>query len=306
MKRLLALVVLGVSSSTWALECEGLDTEFRKSQENLTDNARLLEIQSIHNDTLELRRIPDHHLAKPKSYWQNCMDSKIRTLNMHLSLSSPKLKSNADFHVLLASSYEMRGELGRAYFHSLEASKILPLDHSLRLRTLSLWLKSQDTMLDLEQSSASKGKGRKALALGDKKDFDQKMEFFLLPIFKDRSAKSIDVASAYYVRASYYESLARIVDAAGDWEKLTGLDPTNVVPHKKLAAFELSRGRKTEARKILEKVVRINPSDLGAQKKLIEIYIDKREMQRARGMLRQAVAYYPDDEDLQSFQKIVN
>ncbi|MEO5667590.1 MAG: tetratricopeptide repeat protein, partial [Bdellovibrionota bacterium] len=162
-----------------------------------------------------------------------------------------------------------------------------------------------DTVLTLESNSA-KMRGHKALALGDKKDFDQKMEFFILPIIKDKDAKPKEIAAAYHVRASYYESLARIVDAAGDWEKLTNVDPTNVVPHKKLAAFELSRGRKTEARKILEKVVSINPSDLGAQKKLIELYIDKREMQRAKTMLRQAVAYYPDDEDLQAFQKFVN
>lgn len=305
MKRWLGLGVLCLSSASFAVECEKLDAEYRKSQDNLGDSARLLEIQSIHNDVLELREIPDHHLAKPKSYWQNCMNSKIRSLNMHLSLASPKLRSNADFHVLLSSSYEMRGELGRAYVHALEASKLLPVDYPLRMRALSLWLQSQGTVLDLERNTA-KGRTRKALALGDKKDFDQKMEFFLLPIFKDRGASPRDVAVAYHVRASYYESLARIVDASGDWEKLTDLDPTNVVPHKKLAAFELSRGRKTEARKILERVVRINPSDLGSQKKLIELYVDKREMQRARGMLRQALAYYPDDEDLQEFQKLVN
>jgi tetratricopeptide (TPR) repeat protein len=305
MRFFLGLIVAGITFSANALECEKLEADFKKSQENLSDSARLLDIQSLHNDLLELRQIPDHHLSKPKSYWQNCMDSKVRSLNMHLSLASPKLRSNADFHVLVSSSFEMRGDLGRAYFHALEASKILTNDHALRLRTLSLWLKSQATVLDLE-GKAAKSKSRKALALGDKKDFDQKMEFFLLPIFKDRSAKPADTAAAYQVRSSYYESLARIVDAAGDWEKLTDLDPTNVVPHKKLAAFELSRGRKTEALKILERVAKINPADLGTQKKLVELYIDKREMQKARGALRTAIAYFPDDQDLAEFQKVVN
>ncbi|MEO6460526.1 MAG: hypothetical protein ABIO95_08760, partial [Bdellovibrionota bacterium] len=142
MKYWLGLSVLCLSSSMcFALECDKTDGEFKKSQENLSDSARLLEIQSIHNDVLELRQIPDHHLSKPKSYWQNCLDAKVRTLNMHLALASPKLKSNADFHILLSSSYEMRGDLGRAYYHALEASKILPLDHTLRLKALALWLK---------------------------------------------------------------------------------------------------------------------------------------------------------------------
>jgi len=306
MKTWLKLGVILLSLPAAALECDVLDAEFKKSQSSLSDSARLLEIQFLHNEALELRQIPEHHLAKPKSYWQNCMNAKMRALNMHLSLASPKLKSNADFHILLSSSYEMRGEVGRAYFHCLQASKLLPRDHSLRLKALNLWLKSQDTVLSLEESSASKGKGRKALALGDKKDFDQKMEFFLLPIMKDRGAKPAELAAAYHVRSSYYESLARIVDAAGDWEKLTDLDPGNIVPHKKLVAFELSRGRKTEARKILERVVSINPADLGAQKKLVELYIDKREIQRAKTLLRQASAYFPDDEDLQALQKFVN
>jgi tetratricopeptide (TPR) repeat protein len=306
MQKYFAIGILCFSSVCYGLECDALDEEFRKSQQNLSDSVRLLEIQVIHNDMLDLRHIPDHHMAKPKSYWQNCLDSKVRSLNMHVSLASPKLKSNGDFHVLLSSGFEMRGDVGRAYFHAVEASKIFTRDHALRLRALSLWLKSQETMLGLEKRVSGRSASRKALALGDKKDFDQKIDFFLLPVMRDRNASSKDKIAAHQVRAAYYESLARIVDAAGDWETLTKIDPRNVVSHKKLAAFELSRGRKTEAQRVLEHVIKIMPSDLGAQKKLIEIYVDKREMQRARSVLRQALAYYPDDSDLLSFQKIIN
>jgi tetratricopeptide (TPR) repeat protein len=280
--------------------CENLAAEYRKAQTNLQDGERILSLQGIHNDILGLRAIPEGHQGKPRSFWQNCMDNKIKTLNMHIQLASPRLRENADFHVLLSSSFEMRGELGRAYFHALEGTKLLPKDHKLRLKTFTLWLKTQDTILNLEQESAEKGS---RLGLGDKRDFDRQMEFFITPILKDRKAVQDQIA-AYTVRAAYYESLARIVDAASDWERLTQLDPRNVVPYKKLAAFELSRGRRTQAQSILEKVIQIAPSDLGASKKLIEIYVERREMQKASRLLSRALSFYPKDADLISFQKL--
>lgn len=177
--------------------------------------------------------------------------------------------------------------------------KLLPKDTHLRLKTFSLWLKTQKTLLDLERESSKKGKH---LGLGNKRDFDRQMEHFLLPILKDSSASPEDLAAVYRIRAAYYESLARVVDAAGDWERLAELEPHNVTHYKKLAAFELLRGRKSQAGTLLEKVLSKTPSDLGASKKLIELYVDRREMQKARRLLSQALSFYPDDRDLMAFR----
>jgi|GEM_PF-3391946 len=296
-----SVLLFSAQVSAQSIDCSKQEEDYSLAQTNLDDSRRLLAVQSLHNDILTLKSLPEHFQGKPRSFWQNCVNGKVKTLNMHIGLASPKLRSNADFHVMISSNFEMRGEYGRAYFHASEASKTLPKDNNLRLKTFALWLRTQDVLLDLEGESSRKGK---QLGLGNKSDFDRQMEHFLYPIIKSTTANANDTASAYRVRAAYYESLARVVDAASDWERLAELEPHNVVHLKKLAAFELSRGRKTQARNLLERVILKAPSDLGAQKKLIELYVDKREMQKAQRLLGQALSFYPEDRDLMAFRKM--
>lgn len=304
--QLFVYLILGFLQSnlvySQSLNCDSHSIEFAKAQSNNEDSQRLMRVQGLHNDIFTLKDLPESHLGKPRSYWQNCLNAKVKTLNMEISLASPKIRSNPDFQILIASNFEMRGEYGKAYFHSQEASKILTKDHNVRLKTFMLWLRTQDTLLELEGEVAQKGR---PLGLGNKMDFDRQMESFLYPIIKDTTSASTDTIAAYRVRAAYYESLARVVDAASDWEKLAELEPLNVTHLKKIAAFELSRGRKTQAQSLLEKVTFRVPSDLGAQKKLIEIYIDKRELKKAQRALSQALSFFPGDSDLLAFSKTI-
>ncbi len=286
-----------------ALECKDAKADFEKASHSKNDSERLLEVEALHNDILELVSMPDQYQGKPKSYWQECLNQKVAALNQHIALSSDKLRDNPDFHVLLASNFEMRGDYGKAYYHGKQAIKKLPKDYNLRLRVFHLWLMSQKVLLDIEKSRNQAGRTQSMLALGDKREFEKQVEFFLGQIIRDNKADNGDKVAAYRVRAAYYESIARIVDAAEDWESIVALDLKDVASLKKIAAFELSRSRKVEAQKLLEKVLRVLPSDLGANKKLIELYLDRREVDRAKQQLSLAMRYYPDDPDLMELKK---
>jgi len=294
-----AVVIFALqASSTFALECKNAKDEVDKASKSMGDSDRLLGVESLHNDILELVSVPDRYQGKPKSFWQECLNQKVAALNKHIAHSSDRLRDNPDFHVLISSNFEMRGEYGRAYYHGMQAIKKLPKDYNLRLRVFHVWLMSQKILIDVEKSRNQSGRTKDMVALGDEKEFQKQVDYFLGTIIRDRQADRTDQVAAYRVRAAYYESIARIIDAAEDWEKITELDLKDVSALKKIAAFELSRGRKTAARKILEKVLRIIPSDLGANKKLIELYIDRREVERAKQQLSMAMRYYPDDGDL--------
>ena len=300
---LLLAPTLVISMSAFAVDCKVSKDELSKASKNMPDSDRLLGVESLHNDILELVSISDRHEGKPKSYWQTCLNYKVKSLNKHITHSSDKLRDNADFHVLLSSNFEMRGEYGRAYYHGMQAIKKLPKDYNLRLRVFNLWLNTQKVLLDIENARTQVGRRQNMVALGDQNEFDKKVTFFLGTIINDNKADRFDRISAYRVRASYFEALGRIVDAAEDWEKIASQDPKEVKSLKKLAAFELSRQRKTVAKKYLLRVLKVLPSDLGAHKKLIEIYLDRREVQRAKQQLSLALRYYPDDNDLLELKK---
>lgn len=294
-----ALVVAAISSSAIvALDCTTTRPEYERAKGSMSDDDRFLALEAIHNDIYELILLPERHLGKPRSYWQNCMNAKVRTLNEHIKLSSDRMRDSPDFHVLLSSNFEMRGEYGKAYVHGMTAVKKLPRDYSLRLRVFNVWLASQKAMLDVERARSSAGRSQNMVALGDPKAFDEKLDFFVTEIVNDRNASQDDRLAALKVRAAYYEALARLVDAVEDWEAILKITSTDIRYLRKLAAYELSRNRKSAAMRLLDRIVQANPGDLGAHKKLIEMYIARREIQRARSQLSLATRFHPMDGDL--------
>jgi tetratricopeptide (TPR) repeat protein len=296
--------ILAVACALWgtapafAVDCQNTAEEYSKAKGAMNDDGRFLALEQMHNDIYDLVLLPERHEGKPRSYWQNCMNAKVRTLNEHIKLSSDRMRDSADFHILLASNFEMRGEYGKSYVHGMTAVKKLPRDYSLRLRVFNVWLASQKVMLDVEKARNSAGRRQNMVALGDSKAFDDKLDFFVSEILKDRKASSDDRLAALKVRAAYYEALARLIDAVEDWEAILKITPKDIRYLRKLAAYELSRSRKSAAMKLLDRIVKSNPGDLGAHKKLIEMYIARREVQRAKSQLSLAMRFHPMDRDL--------
>jgi tetratricopeptide (TPR) repeat protein len=289
---LVGVLLLGafLSPARAALEplCGDSKDRIDEARMELSDSARLKSVDRLRQTLLQLKRIDVKAATRPRAYWQTCLDKTVQALNIHLSVAAPKLRAHPDFNLILAQIYELREDWPLASQYAELALRSLPKDHALRLKCLELWLQSQ--------RSALANKGNYAA-------FQKTVDAYLEPILSDKTAPRDQLIAAHQARASFLESVARFRDAVEEWQKLVELEPSETNYRRRLAAWELSRKRITEAVKILEQIVRHSPADLGAHKQLIEIYVDRKDLARAAEQARDALEMHPTDVELLRLQK---
>jgi tetratricopeptide (TPR) repeat protein len=284
-------LVLSVAAQAAEPLCGYAKDEIDEARLELSDSARLKAVDRLRIGLMQLRRIDVKTATRPRAYWQTCLDKKVEALNIHLRVASPKLRAHPDFNMILAQIYELRGDWPLASQYAELALVSLPRDHNLRLKCLELWLQGQ---------RASQG------SKGNMAAFQKTVDAYVAPILADKSAPREILIAAHRARASFLESVARFRDAVEEWQKLVELEPSETNHRRKLAAWEISRQRSTEAIKHLEQIVRHSPGDLGAHKQLIEIFVDRKDMPRAAAQARHALEQHPADVELLRLQKYLD
>lgn len=266
--------------------------EQETAKAKLSDETRFHEMERLYNEIGVLMNASRKVGAVPAGFIKNCLDKKKDAFKIHGASCGPTAVGKFPYHFIIGKYLEQQGNTKEAFDHFARASQADPKDYTAPYRAYQLLVDLQSQRLAM----AEKNPG--GLTQRDVDDAVKEINGYLTKIIENPKAPASLRIDVFQTRARSLELMGREAAAVTDWKNVLDLDPKNTMALGRLAAFELFRGRKAEARKYLELLAPAAMKNPDLQKNLIEIQLDAEDFGSALKTAESAHAKMPQDTEI--------
>lgn len=263
------------TSSLAFCEVSFLDKERASSTGVHTDDIRMHEMNRIYGEIGALQQEMRTNREVPAGFFKNCLARKHESFNNHLRLCTNSAAAKFDFHMIVARYFELQGRTKDALDHFARASEIDPKDYTAPYKAYAKFMELKNAQFDIAEKTPGSITDREI------NEVFTKGNAWLAKIADNPKAPPELKTEVYEIRARGLEAVGRKAEAMSDWKHMLEVDPNNVGALRKVAQFELARGRRAEARKYLEKLAPLAAGNAALQKELIEVQLEAEDFAAA-------------------------
>ncbi len=263
-----------------------------RTRETMARDARLGEMEILLMEFQSLKNIGTQHLEVPKSFIERCLKEKEKTFLAHTTKADSSAAHTNRFEVLCAKFQEERNDSRAALLHYAAATRFDPKDWESQQRGFRLFKRLELDPLIQKIQNGESPREREEL-------FRKARTQSTLLLQNPQTPKTAKVEiHAFWAQVLSVEG--KEAEAMEEWKKLLLLDPKHLGALRKLAQFEFSRNRFSEARSYLEVLVAQKIREQDIYLKLLDIQLNSGAFQEALLSSREALTLFPQSLELKA------